>query len=263
MKRKLLAGIISLVVLILMGCDTGTSGGSGSGPVPVPGDGDGDESVVIKSIGSGARVYVLTIGENYELKIIKPINSGGNIACDTETTNGTVQSKAENKITLKPTSGNAFTITLDSQGNMIELEDKSAEEDGFLFPVGQNTVNIDGVWGLIDKSGNVETMTFTKKDTNTYSFFNLGVGTSSQMPGKNDIEKGELEFINATDFMFTKYGKIDYSVSPPSMNWAPPGVLDDILSVLIQDSNTMLLCDISDAPFDEEDAQEFTRIITE
>ena len=152
MKRKLslLAGIVSMaLVLILMGCDTGTSGGGG----------EGQSLIELKSVGSGARVYVLDIssstnksvrnmqaGNEYELKIIKPSVSGSNIVYNEQINRGIVQSISGRSLMLKPNSGSAFTITLDAQDNMIELENMSNDEDGPLFPVGEDTINLDGIW---------------------------------------------------------------------------------------------------------------------
>jgi len=88
---------------------------------------------------------VMAAGNSFSLKMARA-NVGGAVG-SVRTITGTISSRSGNVLTLNPTTGSNFTITLDAQNNMEKMAGASFMEDQlFLIPFENNPALFDGLW---------------------------------------------------------------------------------------------------------------------
>ena len=146
-----------IVILLIIGflfsaCDTGTSN-----------NGEDTTGKKVSAIGLDCISYTFDTrvdssksarsmqqGSVYGFTIIKPIQGGSGF--EPEVISVTVQSisalgNGKEKITLKRSdTGGIFTITLDANGEMVNIQGLAGCKDGYLTPFVNNANNLDGAW---------------------------------------------------------------------------------------------------------------------
>ena len=144
--------IFLLVGFLFSACDTGTSN-----------NGEDTTGKKVSAIGLDCISYTFDTrvdssksarsmqqGSVYGFTIIKPIQGGSGF--EPEVISVTVQSisalgNGREKITLKRSdTGGIFTITLDANGEMVNIQGLAGCKDGYLTPFVNNANNLDGAW---------------------------------------------------------------------------------------------------------------------
>ena len=174
MKRKLLLAfaLLGIVGILFFAC----ANGSTDDPpyIPPPNGSDLRKAIdfecngftfetnsnINKSIQGLSVTHNLVINNVYEFVIIKPSQGSGNSTnFTTEKINVTVlnqTSLGNGKVRFelkRSDNGTTFTITFDENGDMIGIQGLSGAKDGYLVPIGDNTINFDGAWIGWDPNG--------------------------------------------------------------------------------------------------------------